>query len=191
MDHGAVDSLEEFQLALGLDSFGDDFLVQLLHHVHHVLEDNPVLLVVLVHVFEQGLVELDDVRVDIGERVQRRRPGSEVVDGYGNAFFAQLVHEVLHRDAVFEVGNFGQFDFDVFAVDVVAVHDGKDLACEGLVLEMLLREVRGNAYGGDSFVYPFAKVAADRFKYVKIQLADGGFLLEDGEEFRRRCNAVA
>ena len=149
------------------------------------------MLVVLVHVFEQGLVELDDVRIDIGERVQRRGTGSEVVDRYGNALFAQLVHEVLHRNAVFEVRNFGQLDFDVLAVDVVSAHDGKDLVCEGLVLEMLFREVRRNAYGSDTFVYPFAKVATDHFEYVEIQLADGSFLLEDGEEFCRRSNAVA
>ena len=123
----ALDALEVFGLRLGFDTFGDDFLVELVGHLHHVADNDIVLGIGGADMVQERLVELDGGDVVVLEHVQRGISGAEVVDGYGNTVFGHRVHELHHGGVVIEIGRFGQFHFDVLAWHVVLAYNAQDV----------------------------------------------------------------
>ena len=135
--HGRTSGvLQKVQLLAVLDTFSNDFEIEFVDHVHHVLYDNFVVVLVVADVIQEGLVELDDVDVQVLEGVERGITCAEVVNRYGNIVLTELVYEFLHGDLVFVIRGFGQFYLDVLAVDVVFLHDFKDVFGKVLIAQV-------------------------------------------------------
>ena len=138
----AVDALEVIGLFLGFDAFGNYILVEFLGHFDHVPQNDFVVGIFFTDIVQQRLVDLDDADVVILEHVQGRITGAKVVDGHSDTVLAHDVDELLHGDGIVEIGDFGQFDFNVLAVDFMLAEGTKDAVGKVFVAQVQLRKVR-------------------------------------------------
>ncbi len=186
----AVDSLEVIGLFLGFDTFGDYVLVEFLGHLDHVSQNDFVVGVRLADIVQQRLVDLDDADVVVLEHVQGRITGAKVIDGHSDTILAHDVDEFLHGNRIVKIGDFGQFDFDVLAVDFVLAQGVENAVGKVFVAQVQLREVRRNAYGGNACLEPVADIATGGLENVEVQFADGAFAFQNGNEVHGRDDGL-
>ena len=111
--------------------------MELVDHVHHVLDDHFVVVFFVTDVVEERLVELDDVDIQVLDGGESGVACTKVIDRDGNTMLAESVHELLHGDFVFKIGGFRELNFDKLAIDIVFLHDGKDIFSQVRVAEVV------------------------------------------------------
>src|SRR6476469_7436349 len=111
-----TDALDRLQLLAALDSFGDDHCALLLREAHHRL-DQILLDEVRVDGVDERDVELDEIRLEVGDRAESGVAASRVIDGEAEAALAKGAQALAELGVVLDRSALGDLENDAPRVD--------------------------------------------------------------------------
>ena len=139
---------------------------------------------------EEPHVELDEIDIEILQRMERRILAAEVVKPDLVARFAELVDGALELRRSINERFLAELDADEVALEVGIRKRPLEKAERVLAQEILPREVDGNRHDRLFLRDALFEHAADLAQHGAIELVETPFALEYGQETVRRHNAL-